>query len=122
MKNLLILLPLVLMLGFVFGNNPAKKPKTETVNIKTSAQCGHCVEAISKALTYTKGVVDFTVDADTKVATVTYKTKKTSVDAIRTAINEAGYDADEMPANAEAYSKLSACCKKGGKACDDKHN
>ena len=120
MKNAILIFSLLLMAGFVMAKAPAK---TATIKIKTSAQCGHCEETISKALTFTKGVVAFEMNDETKVVTVTYKTKKTSPKKIREAITMVGYDADEVPANAEAYEKLSACCKKGAPACtDDKKN
>ncbi|MEZ4685132.1 MAG: heavy metal-associated domain-containing protein [Bacteroidia bacterium] len=114
MKHLLIFLSLILMSGFVFADSPAKKPKTETVEIQTSAVCGHCEEKISNALTYTKGVVDFDFNDETKVVSVTYKTKKTSADDIRQATSAAGYQADEVPANQAAYDNLAPCCKKDG--------
>jgi copper chaperone CopZ len=103
--------------GFVFANESIKKGKTETVEIKTSAKCGHCEERITKALTYTKGVVDIDFNDETKVVAVTYKTKKTNPEALRKAISMAGYQADEMPANQAAFDALSDCCKKDGVKC-----
>ncbi|MFK7971324.1 MAG: heavy-metal-associated domain-containing protein [Bacteroidia bacterium] len=119
MKKYLMLSAMLLVVGFIFAaNNPTKNA---TIEIKTSAQCGHCEETITKALTFTKGVKAVTMNSETKVVTVTYKPNKTSPDQIREAISKVGYDADDLPANAEAYSKLSSCCKKNGKACGDGH-
>lgn len=117
MKHVLIFLALIAMSGFVFADSPVKKPKTETVEIQTSAKCGHCEERITNALTYTKGVVDIKFNDETKVVAVTYKKKKTSPDTIREAIAKAGYQADDMPANKTAYDALADCCKKDGVKC-----
>ena len=114
MKNFILLSLALLAFGFVSAEKP---PKTQTVEIQTSAVCGHCEENITKALTFTKGVIDINFNDETKVVAVTYKTKKTSPEQIRQTISEAGYEADEVPANKAAYDKLDACCKKDGVKC-----
>ena len=82
------------------------------VDIKTSAVCGHCKKAIETAVTSVDGVKSATVDLDTKIVTVKYDVEKTNVDALKTAIVNIGYDADEIPADVKAYDNLSPCCKK----------
>jgi hypothetical protein len=44
--------------------------------------------------------------------TVYYNGKKTDLQAIKTAISNLGYDADDVKANLEAYANLDGCCKK----------
>jgi hypothetical protein len=39
-------------------------------------------------------------------------TDRTNLDNIKTAIANAGYDAEEIKAAKDAYDKLPACCKK----------
>jgi hypothetical protein len=46
------------------------------------------------------------------IVTVSFKSKKTTIDDIKEAINEVGYDADDSPPSKEAYDKLHHCCKK----------
>jgi mercuric ion binding protein len=116
--SLLFVLALMLSLP-VMGQQAKKKSKIQVAEIKTSAQCGECDERITKALTFHKGIREIELDLDTKVLTVTYNSKKTDLESIRTAINEVGYDADEQPAIAAAYEALPACCKKNGH-CEDK--
>jgi len=101
----------------LFGQKP---PKVQTADIKTSAVCGHCEETITEALTYHKGVLAMNMDMETKVVSVRYKTKKTSVEDIRNKIASLGYNADEVKANKDAYAKLSPCCQKPG-VCGDDH-
>ena len=84
----------------------------ETVEIQTSAVCDMCKETIEKQLAFTKGVTAAELDVKTAIVTVSYKTHKTTVEDIRIAINEVGYDADDSPAEKKAYENLHHCCKK----------
>jgi hypothetical protein len=43
---------------------------------------------------------------------VTFVAERTNVENIKAAIANAGYDADDVKADAEAYKKLPKCCKK----------
>lgn len=101
---------------FVSAITFADKPKTETIKIKTSAICEMCKETIEKKLAFTKGVVDVSVDLDSKdkITTVIFNPNKTNADKIRKAIAEVGYDADGVLAIPAGYEKLPDCCKKGG--------
>jgi len=86
--------------------------KTAEIKIKTSAVCGMCKDKIEKELGFEKGITEVTLDSETKICTVIYKTDKTSPEKIRLAISKIGYDADEVKADPKAYEKLSSCCKK----------
>jgi hypothetical protein len=44
--------------------------------------------------------------------TVKYLTDRTDIEQIKTAISNAGYDADDVLANAESYKRLPKACKK----------
>ncbi|KAF0197840.1 MAG: Heavy metal transport/detoxification protein [Bacteroidetes bacterium] len=90
----------------------AQTPKTVDLEIKTSAQCGMCKETIEKAMAFEKGVVKSELVVETKILKVTYRPAKTTPEAIRRAVSEAGYDADEVKADPTAYKNLSDCCKK----------
>jgi copper chaperone CopZ len=107
MKNILI--AIIATLSFSVAH--AQK-SIETVEIQTSAVCDMCKETIEKQLAFTKGVTSAELDVKTAIVTVSYKTNKTTIDDIRAAINEVGYDADESKAGKEAYENLHSCCKK----------
>lgn len=94
--------------------------KTQVIKINTSAVCGMCKDRIETAVYAVKGVKSVSLNVDTKVATVKYNTAKTNPDLIKQAIVNAGYSADDLPANETAYSKLPGCCKAPG-ACEAKH-
>ncbi len=112
MKNGLLILMAMFVLNPLFGQ--AKKGKTETVVIQTSAECGDCKGRIEDGLNYTKGVVFAELDLETKKVTVKYNSKKISLQQVKEKINSIGYDADEMKADQEAVQKLPACCQPGG--------
>lgn len=107
MKTSLLILIATLSFGF------AKAQKSiEVVEIQTSAVCEMCKETIEKQLAFTKGVTDANLDVSTAIVTVSYKTNKTTIDDIKSAINEVGYDADDSPATKEGYESLHHCCRK----------
>ncbi len=88
------------------------KKGTEMVQFKTSAVCDMCKARLEKSLAYEKGVQAANLDVPSKVLTVTYNPAKTNADALRTAVQKTGYDADQTTADARAYDRLPDCCKK----------
>ena len=52
--------------------------------------CGHCKEAVEREIASVEGVTGVEADLDTKLVTVSGKS--VSDDAVRAAIEEAGYD------------------------------
>lgn len=109
-----ILIGIVLFMFNGCSSAQTTSAKTDTVKILTSAVCGMCKTRIESNMTYEKGVTEVTLDVDSKVCTIVYKTDKTDPDKLRQAISKIGYDADSVPADTKAYEKLPACCKKGG--------
>ncbi len=91
---------------------PTQKKKIETIEIKTSAVCGMCKNKIESALIKTKGVKNATLDLEDKTVMIKYQPTLTTPVDLRHAISALGYDADEIPANPEAYRNLHFCCKK----------
>ena len=107
MKTILMTLIATLSLNVAFAQK-----SIETVDVQTSAVCDMCKETIEKQLAFTKGVTAAELNVATGIVTVSFKTNRTTIEEIRTSINEVGYDADESPAEQEAYDKLHHCCKK----------
>lgn len=90
----------------------AQEASIAELKVKTSAVCKMCKGTIEEALSYEKGIKKSDLDVKSKILTVTYNPKKTTPEKIRTAISNAGYDADDIPANPKAYKNLDDCCKK----------
>ena len=85
-----------------------KNGKTET--IKVFGNCGMCETTIEKAGTKSK-LYKTDWNVDTKMAFITYDSKKTSADAVLKSIALSGYDNANYLAPDEAYNKLHSCCK-----------
>lgn len=99
---------ITILLSFTSCNAQIKNAKTETVKIY--GNCGMCEKTIEKAGNIKKiAKVDW--DVDTKIATLTYDSKKTNQDAILKRIALSGYDSDKFLAPDNAYSKLPGCCQ-----------
>ena len=85
-----------------------KNAKTET--IKVYGNCGMCETTIEKAGTKSK-LYKTEWNVDTKMASITYDSKKTTADAVLKSIALSGYDNASYLAPDEAYNKLHGCCK-----------
>lgn len=91
----------------------AQQKATDKAVIKTpTVQCEMCKSRIEKLLFRQEGVTSAKVDVKKKTTTVTWITDRTNIENIKTAIANAGYDADDVTAEETAYKKLPACCKK----------
>lgn len=64
---------------------------TTTISIK-GMTCEGCVNSVTKALQRVTGVKDASVDLDKGQATVTFDESKTNADALKEAVEDAGYD------------------------------
>jgi len=85
-----------------------KNQKTETVKI--SGNCEMCENTIEKAARK-KGMAKADWNKDSKMAVITYDSKKQTLDEILKRIAHAGYDNEKYLAPDEAYNKLPACCQ-----------
>lgn len=115
MKTIIFIL--LTFFGFTFSNvnsqtaQTEKKTGIETITIKTNAKCEMCQKRISDAVYKLKGVKSVNVALENPSVTVQFKTGKTNGNAIKAAISNAGYRADDLEPNAEAKAKLPGCCK-----------
>ncbi len=91
----------------------AQQKASEKVVIKTpTVQCQECKEKIESYLKREPGVSYVNVDYKKKTTTITFLTDRNNIEQLKTAIANAGYDADDVTADEEAYKKLPKCCKK----------
>ncbi|WP_281635229.1 DUF3347 domain-containing protein [Flavobacterium marginilacus] len=104
-KNIMIAMLLLLSaIGSTQIKNPIK------ANIQIYGSCGMCKNNIEQAGNQ-KNIVAVDWDKNTKIASITYDSKKTNTDQILKRIALAGYDSSSFLAPASAYAKLSDCCK-----------
>lgn len=62
-----------------------------TLNVE-GMSCSHCVNAVTKAVTAMEGVSGVSVDLEGKTVTVDYDADQVSLESIKEAIEEEGYD------------------------------
>ena len=99
---------ITVLLSFTSCNAQIKNATTETVKIY--GNCGMCEKTIEKAGNL-KDIVKIDWNVDTKIATITYDTKKTNQDEILKRIALSGYDSDKFLAPDDVYNNLHGCCQ-----------
>src|SRR5437762_10569382 len=110
MKKLLFLTTVAF--GFsIFVSAQTKAQLTAKISTPT-VQCDMCKARIETYLKRYDGVTYVNVNVKKKETTIKYLTDRTNIENIKTAIVNAGYDADDIQANADSYKQLPKCCKK----------
>ena len=101
----------LLLLVVLFSLGQQQKPITVKINTPT-VQCEKCKKRIEDYMKVEEGVLKTIVDFKQKRTTVTYLMDRTNLENIKTAIANAGYDAEDIKADKDIYAKLPTCCKK----------
>lgn len=99
---------ITLLLSVASASAQIKNATTETVKIY--GNCGMCKTTIETAGNLKK-VAKVEWNKDTKMATLTYDSTKTSQDTILKRIALAGYDSDKFLAPDAVYNQLHGCCQ-----------
>jgi copper chaperone CopZ len=111
MKKIALLL--AFMVGcYTLSMAQAKKELVKVTISTPTVQCETCKKKIEDFLAREDGVETASVDYKRKQTKVSFHSSQTNFENIKTAIANVGYDADDVPANEEAYNKLPKCCKK----------
>jgi periplasmic mercuric ion binding protein len=110
MKKLMIVASL--MLGLATVGLAQTKPSI-TAKIKTpNALCEDCKTRLEGYLKRYDGITFVNVNFRKGETQVKYLTDRINIEEIKTAIANAGYDADDVPATPDAYNRLPKTCKK----------
>jgi mercuric ion binding protein len=110
MRKLLLASFVAFLISFA---GSAQTKAIQTVKISTpTIQCDMCKKTIEDLLKRYDGVMNVNVNVKLKTVTVKYITDRTNEEIIKTAIANAGYDANEIAANPDSYKALPKCCKK----------
>src|SRR5688572_20383741 len=110
MKKLLILS--IVTLVFAVSAHSQTKPVLTAVIKTPNALCEICKTRIETYLKRHDGLLEATVNYRKSETKVKYLTDRINIEEIKTAIANAGYDADDVPANEESYNRLPKTCKK----------
>jgi copper chaperone CopZ len=110
MKKLIV--AAFLGLGLATAGLAQTKPLV-TAKIKTpNALCESCKNRIETYLKRYDGVIYVNVNYRRGETQVKFLTDRTNIEEVKTAIANAGYDADDIPAAEDAYNRLPRSCKK----------
>lgn len=100
----------LLYLFFAISSCDAQIKNAKTEKVKIYGNCGMCEKKIEAAGSI-KNISKIDWNKDTKLATLTFNSNKTSVDEILKRIAASGYDSDNFRASDEAYNNLHECCQ-----------
>lgn len=107
-----IFVPIVAFAAFSMSASAQVKPQM-TAKIKTpTVGCEECKTRIETYLKRYDGITYVLVNWRRKETTVKYITDRINIEEIKTAIANAGYDADDIPATEDSYKRLPKTCKK----------
>jgi len=108
----LILLSIILIIGCssIINQGKSNNLQIDEINIP-NAQCNMCVANIENALNGIDGILKYKVELETYRVKIKYNTDKLSLQSIEQLISKAGYQANNLPADIDAYNKLAMCCR-----------
>ncbi|RYY67243.1 heavy-metal-associated domain-containing protein [Flaviaesturariibacter aridisoli] len=110
MKKILFLL--LLAVGISQASFAQSKAiQTIKISLPTVQECDVCKEKIETYLKRYDGVASVAVNLRRKEATIKYFTDRITDEDIKAAIATAGFDANEVKAEPDAYNRLPKCCK-----------
>ena len=98
----------IMLVSFTSTYAQIKNAKTEEVKIY--GNCGMCEKTIEKAGNI-KNISSVDWNKETKMASISYDTKKTNKDEILKRIALVGYDSDSFLAPDDVYNNLHGCCQ-----------
>lgn len=97
-----------------------KRSPIQKSTVRVEGVCGMCKERIESAALRTKGVKTASWNKETKILSVVFNDKKTSLQTIQEAIADKGHTSEGAPVDSTNYAKLPDCCRyKDGAKCHD---
>lgn len=108
MKSIKILMAAWLLLSSDLSYADIKNVITESVKIE--GLCAKCKRGIESAA-FQKNLSKANWNSETKIASISYDSKRASLDVILKRIALAGYDNQSYLAPDDAYNKLEGCCR-----------
>ena len=110
---------IIILLSLIFSIKVQAQSTVTTSTISVKGNCEQCKERIENAADI-KGVKNSNWNEKSKIITLTYDTKKVSLEQIEKAIAKAGYETANEKADSNAYKNLPSCCKYQSGDCKKK--
>ncbi|MDE3235989.1 MAG: hypothetical protein KGO81_08555 [Bacteroidota bacterium] len=119
MKKQIVLLSILLAGTFTAGKAQVMAARQQWITIKSAnLKCWECKEKLlmylktENAANMQNGMVDYRFNLLAGEIRILFHPDRVSADEIRTAINNAGFDADTTKAEPDAYKTLPPICKR----------
>jgi len=100
------------IIGFIYSSSAQIKTTDKAVIKTPTVACDNCRDYIEFTVGHEYGVTSVKVDIKKKTTTVTWLTDRTTLENIKVAIANIGYDADNIEAEPSAWRGLPKECKK----------
>ena len=110
---------IIFILGFIFSLKIQAQTTVITSTISVKGNCGECKERIENAADI-KGVKNAIWKEETQILTVTFDSKKVTLEQIEKTIAKSGHETVNQKADAAAYNTLPSCCKYQSTDCKKK--
>ncbi len=110
---------IIIFISVIFSLKISAQSTIKTSTFSVKGNCGECKERIENAADI-KGVKNSSWDEKTQVMTVTFDSKKVTVEQIETAIAKSGHKTTHQAADSKAYNGLPSCCKYESTDCKKK--
>lgn len=95
LKRSILALSILLIYTTAFADNQEEK-KIEHVTFHVEMDCMECVKRIEKNIPFEKGVKNLEVDLKNQIVKVSYKTKVTNKEQLKTAIEKLEFKVEEQ--------------------------
>ena len=114
MKSILYVIIISLLIGCSAPGSLSGNSNANIAAVKIdlpTIQCVMCQEVITDGLIAMDGVQTAYVNLNEEKVLVKYDKSKIALNDLDQTITKLGYQAGDVPANAEAYNNLPGCCK-----------
>jgi hypothetical protein len=114
MKSIKVFITVIMLTIIGAGLTAQVKNDTQTTGTKTESfkvwgECGMCKDRIENTVK-SEGATAAVWDSKTQMLSVTFNSKKTSVEALSKKLASFGHDTEKFKAPDEVYAKLPGCC------------
>ncbi|MES2762135.1 MAG: heavy-metal-associated domain-containing protein [Bacteroidota bacterium] len=110
---------IIIFISLIFSVKIHAQSCVQTTTISVKGNCDECKERIENAVDI-KGVKTSNWDEHKQAITVTYDSKKVTLEQIEMAIAKSGHKTSHQAADLKAYNGLPNCCKYESADCKKK--
>lgn len=110
---------LIIIISLICSINIKAQSTIQTTTIAVKGNCNECKERIENSADI-KGVKTSHWDEKKQAITVTFDSKKVTIEQIETAIAKSGHKTTHLSADDKAYNGLPNCCKYEATDCKKK--